>query len=66
MFKRVLKNFEIAINRKATLCWSLFLIKLQAFRAVTLLKRDSALVFSREYCEIFKKIYFEEHLRTDA
>ena len=66
MFKRVLKNFAIATNRKATLCWSLFLIKLQAFRPVTLLKRDSTLVFSCEYCEIFKKTYFEEHLQTDA
>ena len=32
----------------------------------TLLKRDSKQVFSCQYCEIFKKTYFEEHLRTAA
>ena len=42
-----------------------FLIKLQALRPVTLLKRDSDTgFFSCEYCEIFKNTYFEEHLRT--
>ena len=32
------------------LCWDFFLIKM----------------FSYEYCEIFKKTYFEEHLQTAA
>ena len=30
----------------------------------TLLKKALTQVFSYEYCEIFKNIYFEEHLRT--
>ena len=37
--KAVLKNFAILIERHP--CWSLFLIKLQAFRSATLIKRDS-------------------------
>ena len=43
-------------------CWSLFLIKLQAFRPATLLKRDSQ-GFSCECCETFDNTYFEEHLK---
>ena len=39
-------------------CWSLFLIKLQAFRHVTLLKKTLPQVFSCEYCHIFKNIFF--------
>ena len=35
----VLKN--VAIFTGKLLCWSLFLIKLQAFRSATLLNRDS-------------------------
>ena len=31
-----------------------------------LLKGDSKQVFTCQYCEIFKKIYFEEHLRKAA
>ena len=41
---------------------SLFLIKLQAFRSATLLKRDSGTGAFCEYCEIFKNAYFEENL----
>ena len=37
--KVVLKNFAIFTEKR--LCWSLFLIKLQAWRSATLLKRDS-------------------------
>ena len=33
------------------MCWSLFLIKLQAFRAATLLKKTPTQVFSCAYCE---------------
>ena len=45
------------------LCWGLFLIKLQAFRPVTFLKRDSNTGVSCEYCKIFKNSFFMEHLR---
>ena len=46
------------------LCWSLFLIKLQAFRPATLLKRDSNTSgFLYEIDEILQNTYFEEHLR---
>ena len=34
--------------------------------SATLLKRDSNTVLSFEYYEIFKNIFFEEHLRTAA
>ena len=37
--KAILKNFVTFTGKR--LCWSLFLIKLQAFRPETLLKRDS-------------------------
>ena len=56
MKKAVLKNFAIFIGKH--LRWSLFLIKLQTFRKIQL--------FSCDYCENFKKIYFEEHLQTAA
>ena len=47
--------------------WSLFLMKLQAFRSSTLLERDSNTgVLYCHYCESFKNTYFEEHLRTAA
>ena len=42
------------------MCWRLFLVKLQAFRPATLLKRDS----STRCFPVFKNIYFKEHLRT--
>ena len=32
----------------------------------TLLKRESKHVFSCQYCKIFKKTQFEEHLQTAA
>ena len=48
------------------LCWSLFLIKLQAWGSATLLKRDSTQLLSCEVCEIFKNTYFKEHLWTTA
>ena len=41
--KAVLKNFGIFTGKQ--LCWSLFLIKLQIFRAATLLKRDPNIIF---------------------
>ena len=49
------KNFA----GKFLCCWSLILIKLQAFRT-------PAQVFSCEICKTFKNIYFKEHLLTTA
>ena len=53
---------------KQHLFWSLFLIKFQAFRSALQLYRKQTLilVFSCEFCEIFKNIYLEEHLVTTA
>ena len=62
--KAVLENF--AIFTRKDLCWSLFLVKLQAFSPAILLKRDSNIGVassSFEYCKIFKNNSFEEHLR---
>ena len=44
------------------LCWSFFLIKLQAWRPATLLKRNSNTDDSCETCEIFKSTFLAEHL----
>ena len=41
-------------------CWILFLIKLQAFRLLTLLKRDSNTGVLLWICKIFKNTYFDE------
>ena len=62
--KVVLKNFTNFIEKH--LCWSLFLIKLQAFRPTTVLKKTPMQVLSCEICGIFKNTYFEEYLRTTA
>ena len=43
-----------------------FLIKMQAFRAPALLKRDSNTGVFCEHWEIFKNTYLKEHLRTAA
>ena len=58
--KNLFQNLEIL--REKHLCWSLFLTKLEAFRTVTLLKRDSNTCIFSEYHEIFENTYFEEHL----
>ena len=42
------------------LCWILFLIKLQAFRLLNLLKRDSNTGVLLWICKIFKNTYFDE------
>ena len=57
----VLKNLANFTGKH--LCWNLFLIKLQALSPVTLLKGTPAHVFSCEICEMFKNIFFIEHLR---
>ena len=54
------KNFTIFSGKY--LCWGLFLIKLQAFRPATILKRDSKKEYCG-YCEYFKSNFFIEHLR---
>ena len=48
------------------MCWSLILIKLQAWRPVSLLEKTPTQVFCCEIFENFKNTYFEEHLRTTA
>ena len=53
--KAVFKNFAISTGKH--LCWSLFLIKLQAC-----LQRTFTTDVSCEYCESFKNTYFEEHM----
>ena len=58
---RSITNF--AIFTRKHLCWGLFLIKLQAFRPATFLKRDSNTGVSCGYCEIFKNSFFRENLR---
>ena len=62
--KQPVKNFAIFTGKR--LYWSLFLIKLQAFRPATSVKGDSTQVFSCQNGKIKKKNYFEEHLRTPA
>ena len=57
MKKAVLKNF--AIFKGEQLCWSLFLVKLQAEETPTQ-------VLSYAYCKFFNNIYFQKHLRTTA
>ena len=60
--KAVIKNFAVLTGKQ--LCWSLFLVKLQASRLATLLKRETPKhVF---FCEIFKNAYFVKHWQTAA
>ena len=56
--KAVLKNLEIFTGKH--LCRSFFLIKL------LYQKKDPTQMFACEYCEIFKNIYFEEHIGMNA
>ena len=51
-------------STRVGVCQSLFLIKLYAFRATTLFKKDSTQVFSSEMCNHFQNTFFEEHLST--
>ena len=51
--KGVLENFAKFTGKQ--LCWSLLVIKLQASQ-----------VFCCEFCDIFKKTYFEENMQTAA
>ena len=60
----VLKNFAVFFRKH--LHWSVFLIKLKAFRPATLSKWTPTQTFSCEYCKIFKGTYFEKYLWTAA
>ena len=51
----VLKNFAIFTGK--CLCWSLFLIKLQAYNFIK--KEIPTQEFSYEYCKIFKKVLYK-------
>ena len=53
--KAVLKNSAVFTEKH-----------LQVFSPATFLKETPAQVFSYEYCEMFKKTYFEEYLQTVA
>ena len=63
MFSEISSNKNFVIFTGKHLCWGLFLIKLQAFRPATFLKRDSNTGVSCGYCEIFKNSFFRENLR---
>ena len=62
--KSVLKNLAIFTGKN--LCWSLLLIRLQAFKRATLFKRDLNTGVICHSCEIFKNTDFEEHLLMTA
>ena len=59
LYKKAVLRYFVMLTEKH-LCWSLFLITLQASW------QTSTPVFSCEYCEICKNTYFEEHLRMPA
>ena len=46
------------------MCWSLFLLKLKAFRPATLSKRDSNTDAFLRILQNFQKTYFEKHPQT--
>ena len=54
----VLKNFTNLTGKQ--LCWSLFLIKSQAWSPAILLIETPTEMFSSVYCEIFKNSFFIE------
>ena len=62
--KGVLRNLAKFTGKD--LCQSLFFNKVSGLRPATLLKKRLAQVFSCEFCEIFKNIFFTEHLWTTA
>ena len=53
-------------THRKNLFWSLFLIKLQFWGPVTLLRKTPTKVLSCEICKLSKNNYFEEHLWTSA
>ena len=62
--KGVLKNF--AKFKWKHLCQSLFFIKVEDLRPVTLSKKTTWQVLSCECCEISKNSFFTEHLQMIA
>ena len=60
----ILKHFAIFPGKHQ--CWSLFLIKLQAWSSLTLSKRESSTVVFLWILPNFKKTHFKEHLQTVA
>ena len=57
MFLEILQN-----SQEKTCARTYFLIKLQAYKACNFIKKEAlAQVFSSEFFEIFKKIFFTEH-----
>ena len=63
--KVVLQKFANVIRKH--LCWSLFLIKLQAFQICNFIKKIlQHRCFPVISAKFFKNSYFEEHLRTNA
>ena len=63
MFTEISSIKKLAIFIGKHLCCVLFLIKLQAFRPATFLKRGSNRDVSCVFCELFKKKFFIENLR---
>ena len=59
--KAVLRNFAILTGKY--LCWNPAFNKVVGLQACKLEKEIPTQVFSGEYCEIFKNIYFQEYLR---
>ena len=59
--KGILKNFANFTGKH--LCWSLFLIKLQAWRLAVSTLSTLTDVFPCKWCKTFKNTYFEEYLR---
>ena len=57
----VLKNFEIFTRKR--LCWSVFLIKLQALRPAHVLKRDSKTGAFVNIAKFLRTACFVEYLR---
>ena len=58
----VLKNFAIFTGKH--LCWSSFLIKLQACKPANLLKRDpNTGAFFKKIAKFLRTVFFIEHLR---
>ena len=62
--KGVLRNFAKFTGKH--LCQSLFFNKVAGLRLATLLKRDSAQVFSCEFCKVSMNTFFTEHLWVTA
>ena len=62
--KCVLKNFALLTGKKPVL-ESLF-DKVAVLQPIDFIKETPTQVFSCEYCEILKSIYFEKHLQTTA